>query len=336
MKKLLSFLVSAIMVASLAALAVNGAGAILMRDDFSGDELNADNWIVDGNLFYVEDGYLCGQADAVANQTEFRREVDGNKAWRSLTSKMDVFVPEFDVEGDHSLGYWWRDYDTTYDESDDGAEENGFIYRYYFNFETQTFTFFCDDSESPLHRDNTPLTYTLPEGTIISGDDGVPTNFSMGIRVITADVASPEIQCFYNDQLIIKATVAEGLEEDMGLKRESPIVLFNHGNDIRIDNFVVATYDYNLFNESEEAPVDDNNNPTPTPVDPGDPVNPGNPVNPTPNPQNPGNSGTNPGNADTTKNPTSSSGGANTGDMAAVVVALAVVSLGAAVVVKRK
>ena len=165
----------------------------------------------------------------------------------------------------------------------------------------------------------------LPEGTVKIGPDEKPTTFSLGWRIQPG-----KIECYFNDQKVITYT---NVPMDLGMTRPSPILLVNHSCYIEFDNFIVATVDYNLFNETD----------TPTPVDPGN-----------------NGGGQQPAGtkvverietdengetrivteivADTnTNNPSANNGGSNTGDMIVVVMAvMAVAAVGAIVVAKRR
>lgn len=338
MKKIISLFTGALLVCSLAAASVSGAGVLYMNDTFSSDELDETNWIIEGTTFVPEDGKLVGDATSVVQQSQYLQANEGNKLWQGHTAKVEITVREYDDErNNYSNGLWFKDYVNTWDQiNDEGLPEDGDIYTLTFCYNTQTLTFDCSKEDSPLHQNNTPKSVTFPEGTILTGeDDGGPTTYTLGWRVITAAEGTPRVDCYMNDQLVMSVTTADGLPETFCGVEKSPLLLLNAGNVVEFDNVMVGSYDYNMFNESEDVGGD---TPAPTPT-PGDPQNPDNPapVNPTPNPENPGNAGTNPGNADTSKNPASSNvGGGKTGDMAAVVAALAVVSLGAAVIIKRK
>ena len=167
----------------------------------------------------------------------------------------------------------------------------------------------------------------LPEGPVKIGPDEKPTTFSLGWRIQPG-----KIECYFNDQKVITYT---NVPMDLGMTRPSPILLVNHSCYVEFDNFIVATVDYNLFNE---GPDDTGNNG-------GDNGNGGG--------QQP--AGTKVVErietdengetrivteivADTnTNNPSENNGGSNTGDMiVAVAAVMAVAAAGAIVVAKRR
>ena len=116
----------------------------------------------------------------------------------------------------------------------------------------------------------------------------------------------------------------------MGTIRKSPILLTNAACYIEFDNFTVATYDYNLFNEKPDENVNG-----------GDNVNGGNATEIVTAIETDENGETRIVTeivADTnTNNPSANNGGSNTGDMiVAVAAVMAVAAAGAIVVAKRR
>ena len=134
---------------------------------------------------------------------------------------------------------------------------------------------------------------------------------------------------YFNDQKVITCT---NVPADMGTIRKSPILLINKSCYIEFDNFVVATVDYNLFNETD----------TPAPVDPGNNGGGQQPagtkvVEKIETDENGETVIVTKVVADTNKNtPNASNGGSGTGDMIVVVAAVMAVSAAGAVILAKR
>ncbi len=165
-----------------------------------------------------------------------------------------------------------------------------------------------------------PIVVEAP-GTVKVGPDEEPTTFSIGWRIQPG-----RIDCYFNDQKVITCT---NVPADMGTIRKSPILLTNAACYIEFDNFTVATYDYNLFNEKPDENVNG-----------GDNVNGGNATEIVTAIETDENGETvivTKVVADTNKNtPNASNGGSGTGDMIVVVAAVMAVSAAGAVILAKR
>ena len=321
MKKIFSILVCLLMIASIAASSVSAAGQILFEDKF--DSMDNEDWCWEPSHFYVENGILVGDPTAVVHQTMYGANPPVDRTWSQFTCRVETRITDYTDSTDIGPGLWFKDYNTTWAQDEEGEEDTGEIWTFQYNHYNNTCTLASDYF---ANNNMETITYPVPEGTIKIGPDDKPTTFSLGWRVQPG-----RIQCYLNDKLVIDC---DRVPMDLGTIRKSPILLINKSCYIEFDNFVVATVDYNLFNEPD----------TPAPVGPGN--NGGN--------QQPGNATeivteyeTNDKGetivvtkvvADTNaNNPSANNGGSNTGDMiVAVAAVMAVAAAGAIVAAKRR
>ena len=320
MKKIFSILLCLLMIASIAVSSVSAAGAILFEDKFN--SMDNEDWCWEPSHFYVENGVLVGDPTAVVHQTMYGANPPVDRTWSQFTCRVETRITDYTDSTDIGPGLWFKDYNTTWAQDEEGEEDTGEIWTFQYNHYNNTCTLASDYF---ANNNMETITYPVPEGTIKIGPDDKPTTFSLGWRVQPG-----RIQCYLNDKLVIDC---DKVPMDLGTIRKSPILLINKSCYIEFDNFVVATVDYNLFNEPD----------TPAPVGPGN--NGGN--------QQP--AGTKVVEkietdengetrivteivADTnTNNPSANNGGSNTGDMiVAVAAVMAVAAAGAIVAAKRR
>ena len=319
MKKIVSALLCLAFLAAMSVSYVSAAGGqILFEDHFNTVD---DNWEWGGDLFEVENGILKGEPAARVHQTKYIRD-DGVplRIWSELACKIDVRITDYDDSTLVGPGLWFRDYNTTYDQQDEGEEDTGEVWWYEYDYISNSVILRGDHFENNKLE---PVKVKLEDGIVKAGPDEKPTTFSIGWRIQPG-----HIECYFNDKKVIDYT---NVPMTIGSVRPSPIVLWNNSCYIEFDNFIVSTPDYNLFNE---VPGDNGGN------------NGGN--------QQPGNATeivteyeTNDKGetivvtkvvADTNaNNPSANNGGSNTGDMiVAVAAVMAVAAAGAIVVAKRR
>lgn len=335
MKKLISFFLIVAMVASFAVIGVNAAGSILMQDNFSTffddseSGLNPANWITDGNLFVVEDGWCKGYHEAVVNQSEYREEMNGNKCWSECSVAVDIAFFDFDSDGDdHKANLWWRDYviDT---EIDEVIDEESPIYELCFCIEARQVRL-----TSSLVEDGPIAVYDIPASFgEIKVDTNNPTIINLGMRI-----QQNKIYGYLNGEKVIDYTAPRTL----GAQRPSPVLLVNGGMYIGFDNFTVATVDYPLFAADTAAPVDTDNNVGGNDPAPNEPKETEIVTKIETDTDTYGNTVTKvvsevvtKAPADTNTNGTAGGTGAQTGDMAVIVAAVMIIALGSAIVVKK-
>jgi len=259
MRKLITLALCAVMLASLLAVSSSAAGEILFQDDFSDGFTNANNWYLEGNLFFGDDmsepGNPClsAYADGVVSQMEYRYDHSSTpRLYATFAVSIDIRLRDFDRDGDHWAGFWWREnFLYTPEGEDDGGHELGPVYFCCVNF---------DDSILYIRRDDTEGNLIEIPVTGISADDGW---FNLGWRVLPG-----KMECFLNGE-----KMGEIYDEGLFCELPSPILLWNSNNFISWDNMVIATPDYDLFNEGTvdttagtDAPVDSTEG-TDAPVD---------------------------------------------------------------------
>ena len=343
MKKLFAIVITAAMLCAMVLpMTVSAAGIILWQDDFS--TMREEDWIWDGSRFEVIDGHLEG--DGVVHQTNYVEEYDGNKMWGDNTAyAAEMWALDDSGRGFtyHAIGLWWADY-MAKDESDETPGRIVYSFKYYFEdkkvklgatFEGETEE--LKENVQFLDEDQTILAeYDVPESEAPKMEMDKPDSFRIGFRV-----KNGVITVYFNDKLVITHEAERGAV--CGTEQLSPLLMWNDGCYCCFDNVMVATADYNLFNESAvtEAVVTDPAQTEPVATkapdttkieevvvteigDDGEVVTKIETVIVTNAPA-----------PDTQKQPTNPQGGAQTGDMAVIVMAVMVVCLGAAVVVKK-
>jgi len=114
MKRLTALLMSIMMLATLA-VGASAEGEILFMDNFNGGFL-PDNWILEGNEYFLDDvtddsnPCLAAYNNGVVCQMEFREENTGvPKRFTNCAVAVDMQARDFDSDGDHAMGLWWRD-----------------------------------------------------------------------------------------------------------------------------------------------------------------------------------------------------------------------------------
>ena len=320
LKKLIAVFICLVMIAGIAIATVSADAKILFYDPF--DTKKENDWLWDSSNFYVKDGVLMGDPTAVIHQSAYDPKYGQIRRWDTFTNKVDIKIVDYDESNFIGSGLWWRDYNTSFEEENAGANEDGEIWTYRYNYVTNSVIL---ESDYLTNKGMTAKTYQLPRNAVKIGPDDDPTTFSLGWRIQPG-----KIECYFNNQLVITCT---DVPADLGTHRESPILLMNHSAYVEFDNFVVATVDYNLFNETD----------TPTPVDPGNNGGGQQPagtkvVEKIETDENGETRIVTEIVADTNaNNPSANNGGSNTGDMiVAVAAVMAVAAAGAIVVAKRR
>ena len=352
MKKLFAIALSVVMLAAMVVpMTVNAAGVLLFQDTF--DENLIDNWMTVESHFECVDGHLEGYHDAVVHQSQYQEEygddgAEGNKLWGAGTSfKVECWAYDSDSAGDNlRQGIWWADYfEQTFD------NEGRITYTFYYNFVTDQFTLegsfeksgldlFPDPDDLPVVEEGAePLAgfscvLESADAPDFKMDMNDADHYTLGMKVDNG-----VIYCYCNDKQIFAHQAERGAI--CGTEAKSPFLLWNIGLWCCFDNVQVATADYCLFGEKAEdtqAPGTDApvvTEPLTTKIEEvvvteigedGEIVTRIETQIVTAAPQ-----------ADTQNQPSggNTTGGAQTGDMAVIVIAVMVAALGAAVVVKK-
>jgi len=291
-----------------------------------------------GSLFECVDGYLEGYSAAVVHQSQFSEDYGGNKMWGTGTSfKITAWVFDDDNgDGENAMGLWWADYfETTYDNTD------RIVYSLFYNYQRKQLILngeFVGDGVAYGEAIDPEFTGGSMELEAVDApefkmDLSKPDKFTIGMKIDNG-----VIKCYLNDQCLITHNAERGAV--CGSEARSPLLLWNIGNYCGWDDFICSTADYNLFNESAAestaAPADD----TTKAQDETTKVETKTVVvtdeNGEAHTEIVTEIVTNAPKQETNNNGGSANnGGAQTGDMAIVVIAVMVVSLGAAIVVKK-
>ncbi len=362
MKKLIAVITCALLlVCTVVPFCSSAAGRILWTDDFS--EVVEDNWMWPDTLFEIKDGKLDGWSEAVAHQAKYREEDNGNRKFNDCTIKITAHGLEDGGEGsdNHTLALWFADY-----LSEDGSEDattGQIVYKWEYCFEEQAMNLYIEfarDAEAFIPSDwvngGTPYRTYPVTGKAPQLDSDESEAFTLGLRVNGAVLSG-----YLNDKKIMDFNTIRGTTSFK--QRPSPLVLLNGKCHAQFDDLIVATVDYDLFNEGNigEVTGGGNNNEV---------TGGGNNVGGGGN-NNVGGGNNNVGTKVETKveqvtdekgnavtdasgnavtqvvteivtipsadlnNGASGNGGAQTGDMAVVVVAVMVIALGSAITVKK-
>ena len=348
MKKFIAVLMSVMMLASVAIVSTSAAGEILFTDDFSDGFTNTNNWILEGNLFFSDDsepGNLCVSAyrDGVISQMEYRYDYSPSpRLYAANSASIKNKVRDFDADGDHRAGFWWRDNFLYVAESDGGTpgdHVDGNIYNVLVNADKQTVEIYSSASEGD------PVASSAPISDIEVGGNWVV----LGMRIVPGKITG-----YLNGEKVVEYS-----DSTLAANMSSPILLQNNNCYVSFDDLVIATADYDLFGDLADG---GNDNPDPT-VTSGDNNNGNNG-----NGGNNGNNGNNGGNsnnntpaatsvveevitndkgeteivtkvvevtAETNKNNSGVNSSTKTGDAAFIVAAAMVIALGTALVVKK-
>ncbi len=256
MKRIISLFLIIITVFSIAVIPANAAGTLVFSDDFEMG-FKPINWIQGSsscNFFWDKnDRCLIGYEDAVVLQPNF--DARDAKKWDQFYCSYDFQVRGFDdiePRDSHSVGMWYRDLF----ENESGAQ--GAVYTFFIEIETGKATF-CKEHTFD-YRDENGI---LQEGEVntILGEAHIPGDievsedapwYEIGMRV-----DSGLIECYFDQQLVFsfKANPNDEMLGHIALNnvdatvgsQKSPILFWNSGNYIAVDNFEVWTPDYDFI-----------------------------------------------------------------------------------------
>ena len=246
MKKLTTLFLCVMMLATLA-VSTSAAGEIYWHEDFSDKFTNPNNWILEGNEFFCDD-YTDESNPCIAAydpgrvcQMAYNEDLPIPRKYTNCAMVTRVQIRDFDSDRTfHGVGLWWRD--EFYANPDELGVELGEVYNLWVNADTMELELWEEGLENPL------MTAPITEGVEVGGDW-----FTLGWRIVPG-----RITCYLNDKLLIDYQSA-----NVVAAQKSPILLLNSCCYSAWDDVVVASADYNLFNESEVvAPPATDNTPT--------------------------------------------------------------------------
>jgi hypothetical protein len=258
MKKIISILIVCMFVASAAALCVSADGSILFSDDFNSGVINEANWYP--GAFTVENGgplkspYADDWAGNHVLQTMYGTDNGSDRIYgANIAVKVDAWAFEDGGEDfdEHRIGIWWADCFT-----EDVGGDGRIVYTAMLFYEGRTVQLFANgEGTASEYFDGQTLVgeWKLPDSVEFEMDVSEPTVANIGMRINGA-----QIDVFFNNQKVISYTAPR-----MG-QFKCPVLLLNSGCHAGFDNFVISTADYNLFNESAEQAQNQQNAPAAT------------------------------------------------------------------------
>ncbi len=329
MRKIISFAVAAMLLGALLASAVSAD--ILWSDNFDNGVFNEYDWQTNGTAFYIENGgptnspHLEGWAEAVVQQTSYGENAPAPRVYGpSFAVKCDTWFYDDGGNGaeEHWVALWWADHF----EDNIGLDVDRIVYMVRCTYETRKVEIIAhgeNGGSDYFDGDHILSEWQIPDSVELEMDPASPTVFNLGMRV-----NGTQIDGFFNGQKVVSATAP------VIHQFKCPLLFWNGGCWTGFDNWVVSTPDYNLFNETA-APVVN-------PVDPGANNGGGNGGSTEPetyivtDTDAEGNVVTSIETRERANTGSGSgSGGAVTGDVAVTVAVVMILSLGAAVVVKK-
>ena len=258
MRKLISIIAASVMlVCMILPFAVSADGSVLWTEDFSSVKEN--DWIWDGDLFFIEGGKLEGWAEAVVHQSNFLEERGAPRRYKECAWKVECAGLEDggnDSE-DHWMGLWFADYISPSGSSDHDGQIV-YVVAYHFDSKKVTLNASFDNAgedymPAGLDESKPVAEYVVPDSEAPELDSSGNSTFTLGMRVRNGVVSA-----YLNDKKCFDFNAYRGAVTCT--QAASPVILWNGGCHCTFDNLVVATADYNLFNESA---VPANNDPAP-------------------------------------------------------------------------
>ena len=249
MKKTISIIIlSVLMMCTILPVVAFADGQILWNEDFSSKAENDWIWDEDTTKFFISNGKLEGWAEAVVQQSNFLVDRGAPRRYKECAWKIECAALEDggnDAES-HGMSLWFADYISP---SGDMENVDGTItYMWGYDFEKQTLNLslgFDNDGENykpaGFADDKPYFSVYVPDGPVISsaGD----STFTLGMRL-----SGGKASFYMND---VKYTEIDTMRGAASFTQVgSPILVFNTQLHCTFDNLVVATPDYDLFNEA--------------------------------------------------------------------------------------
>ena len=261
MKKLIALALCAVMFAAMLTVSASAAGSILFSDNFNSGVFNDLDWRVEGSLFELQNGgptksgHLEGWAEAVVQQTSYGENAPAPRVYGpSFAVKCDTWFYDDGGNGvdTHWVGLWWADH------FEDVIGGDRIVYTVRCIYETRTVAIIVhgeNGGSEYFDGDITLAEWQLPDDEPLEMDNGEPTVFSLGMRI-----NGTKIEGFFNDKKVVSATAP------IIHQNKCPLIFWNGGCWTGFDNWVVSTVDYDLFNESADQGNNDpaNNEPAET------------------------------------------------------------------------
>ena len=245
MKKLISAAIVAVMLVS--ALCLSVSADLLWTDDFNSGVFSEADWRVEGSLFTLQSGgptnsgHLEGYAEAVVQQSSYNDSDHPTPAPRvygpNFAVKCDMWI--FEDGGndadEHWVALWWADH------FEDQIGGDRIVYTVRCTYETRTVAIIVHGENGGTEYfdgDTTLSEWKIPDDVELEMDSSSPTVINLGMRI-----NGTQIDGFFNGQKVVSAT-APIIHQNI-----CPILFWNGGCYTGFDNWMVSTADYDLFNE---------------------------------------------------------------------------------------
>ena len=259
MKRIITVLLVAVMLAGTFAINAGAAGTLIFSDYFD-TGFTPKNWITDRDACHFEwdKQFQCIQGYDSAKVLQSNFGTKGQKWWDSFYGSVDIQVRAYDDylpehEGrDHCMTLWYRDLMDIPD-----GEQEGAVYSYHVDFGTGKVTLRKEHSwdyyDANGNKQSTSTNVVIAEGqleeTIEVGEDA--PWYEVGWRI-----TSGKIECYFNQKLVMTAKAdpndpkyglftLNSVDESVGSKNSAFLVL-NDGCWLAIDNFEIWSPDYDF------------------------------------------------------------------------------------------
>ncbi|MBE6707616.1 MAG: hypothetical protein E7578_00050 [Ruminococcaceae bacterium] len=265
MKRIFAGLIAAALLLCSVIFTASATGTLILRDDFS-TGFSGKNWSHTGTAFkWHDEGYLFGYGNARVLETNYGAGVREPKMFDKFYTSYDVKICGFDdtgdVDGNHVIGFWYRD------RFENPSGSQGCVYQFFIEVETgdayilkstygdEGFTYRDENNILQKHEIKpTKICEGKINGEISVGEDAPYVN--IGMRVTEG-----RIEGYFNKELVCFAEVdpngeklgdvyLNGVDSTVG-SQKCPILIWS-GEDaggklyINLDNFEVWTPDYDF------------------------------------------------------------------------------------------
>ena len=266
MKKIISFVLTAVMLLSVLSTVSFGAGKLVFSDDFD-DGFLPRNWVVgesNGCKFEYDKYNKCvqGYHDARVLQSNFTKKF--GMMWDKFYGKFDFQIRAFDdltaATEPHTVRIWYQDLFEN-GEPTDTSLLTGATYEFVVEVETGAvrltkgadYKYHDEYGVLQSHAFNTVLAEDKLDNPLEVGEDA--PFYEMGIKVTEG-----KIECYFEQKLVLSSQVDEtddkvghiaqnSVDPTVG-SQKSPFLIWNGSNVaaswIAIDNFEIWTPDYDF------------------------------------------------------------------------------------------
>ncbi len=264
MKKILSVFLAVVMLLGTMSVAVSAKGTLLFSDDFA-KGFAPRNWLTDPDSCHFKwdsaEQCIYGYDSAAILQPNFAHKQEPKK-WDRFYASYDVQIAGFDdVAGEegrlHQIGLWYCD---LFERGEDDGELRGCVYEFRIEIETgRCFIYKHHDTGWRYADENgamqdintfTNIAEVVVEDLNLQVGEDAPW-YEIGMRVTDG-----KIEGYVDHRVVISAEAnpeavkygeftLDSVDETVGSEK-SPVIFYNHGNYVKLDNFTVMTADYDF------------------------------------------------------------------------------------------